>query len=146
MPLYSQSNNKKVRERMPEQEKNVNLQKSRRGLTRILYATRYSVAGLSSAWHETAFRQEAILAIVLTPSALFLGTTWLERSILIGSAIAVLVVELLNTAIESALDRVGLEWHPLSKRAKDMGSAAVLLTLIWTAATWGSAIYSRLSL
>ncbi len=121
-------------------------QKNRRGLPRIWHAARYSAAGLNSAWHETAFRQEALLAAVLAPSALLLGSNWLERSILIGSVIAVLVVELLNTAIESALDRVGLDWHPLTKRAKDMGSAAVLLTLLWTAATWGTAIYSRLPL
>ena len=105
---------------------------------------RYSMAGLKAAWHEAAFRQEAIAAVVLGPCAMYLGTNWLERSLLIGSVIGVLVVELLNTAVESALDRVGTEWHPLTKRAKDMGSAAVLLTLLWCGATWCGAIYARL--
>ena len=121
-----------------------NAQKNRKGLTRVWHATRYSLAGLKAAWYEAAFRQEAVLAIVLVPIACVLGTNWVERSLLIGSVIAVLVVELLNTAIESAMDRVGLEWHSLTKRAKDMGSAAVLLTLIWTATTWGAALYTRL--
>lgn len=121
-----------------------NVQKSRKGVSRIWHATRYSVDGLYAAWYETAFRQEAIIAMILIPAAIKLGTTWFERSLLIGSVVGVLIVELLNTAIESALDRVGLEWNPLTKRAKDMGSAAVLLALLWCAGTWGVAIYVRL--
>lgn len=116
--------------------------KNRKGLTRLWYATRYSFEGLKSGWHETAFRQEFICAIFLIPCAFVVGTTWLESSLLIGSVIAVMVVELLNTAVESTLDRIGLDWHPLTKRAKDMGSAAVLLTLAWSVATWASALYA----
>ena len=127
---------------MPNLE-TANAQKSRKGLSRLWHAMHYSIAGLKAAWHETAFRQEAIAALVLVPSAVYLGANWLERSLLIGSAIGVLVVELLNTAIESALDRIGTKWHPLTKRAKDMGSAAVLLTLLWCGATWCAAIYAN---
>lgn len=118
-------------------------QKHRKGFSRLWHAMHYSIAGLKAAWHETAFRQEAIAALVLVPSAVCLGANWLERSLLIGSVIGVLVVELLNTAIESALDRMGTEWHPLTKRAKDMSSAAVLLTLLWCGATWCAAIYAN---
>ena len=92
-------------------------------------------------WQEKAFRQEVILFLVLAPMAFVLGQSWLEVSLLIGSIIFVMVTELLNTGVESAIDRIGPEWHDLSKRAKDMGSAAVLLSLllcigIWTAAVW----------
>jgi diacylglycerol kinase (ATP) len=101
----------------------------------------YSLAGLKAGWGETAFRQEAILSIVLIPAAFWLGQTWVEVALLVGSVILVMVVELLNTGIETAIDRIGTEWHALSKRAKDMGSAAVLLSLllclgIWLAAIW----------
>ena len=92
-------------------------------------------------WQEKAFRQEVILFLVLAPVAFVLGQSWVEVSLLIGSIIFVMVTELLNTGVESAIDRIGPEWHDLSKRAKDMGSAAVLLSLllcigIWTAAVW----------
>jgi diacylglycerol kinase (ATP) len=121
--------------------KNANAQKYRKGLSRIWYATRYSLDGIAAGWHEAAFRQELICAIILIPCVFIFGNTWTERSILFGSVMAVLVVELLNTAVESTLDRIGNEWHPLTKRAKDMGSAAVLLTLLWCASTWLAAIY-----
>ena len=93
------------------------------------------------AWQEKAFRQEAILFFALAPLAFVLGQSWVEVSLLIGSIIFVMVTELLNTGVESAIDRIGPEWHDLSKRAKDMGSAAVLLSLllcigIWTTAIW----------
>lgn len=92
-------------------------------------------------WQEKAFRQEVILFLVLAPVAFVLGQSWVEVSLLIGSIIFVMVTELLNTGVESAIDRIGPEWHDLSKRAKDMGSAAVLLSLllcigIWTTAVW----------
>ena len=119
----------------------VNPQKTRKGLSRIFHAGGYSLAGLKAGWGETAFRQEAILSLFLVPAAFWLGQTWVEIALLVGSVILVMVVELLNTGIETAIDRIGTEWHALSKRAKDMGSAAVLLSLmlcvgIWLAALW----------
>ena len=121
----------------------VNPQKARKGLTRVWHATAYSLAGLRAGWSEPAFRQEAIAAIVLVPAAVWVGTGWLERSVLIGTVVLVLVVELLNTGVEAAIDRIGPEWHVLSKRAKDMGSAAVLLSLLLCAGTWGGAVWHR---
>lgn len=121
----------------------VNPQKQRRGLNRLIHASAYSLAGLRQAWDETAFRQEALLACVLLPLGWWLGTSWVERVLLIGSVLLVLIVELLNTAVESAIDRVSPEWHELSRRAKDLGSAAVLLALLLCALTWLSALWSR---
>ena len=121
----------------------VNPQKSRTGLNRILHAGGYSVQGLRAGWGETAFRQEAIMAIVLVPLAFWLGHNWVETALLAGSVMLVMIVELLNTCIESAIDRIGPEWHDLSKRAKDMGSAAVLLSLLFCFAVWLGAIWHR---
>ena len=121
----------------------VNPQKDRKGLKRIWYATAYSLAGLRAGWQEPAFRQEAIAAIVLVPAAFWVGGHWMERAILIGTVVLVLVVELLNTGVEAAIDRIGPEWHVLSKRAKDMGSAAVLLSLLLCAGTWAGAAWHR---
>ena len=123
----------------------VNPQKQRTGLNRVWHATGYSLAGLRAGWGETAFRQEALAALVLLPASIWLGQTWLETALLCGSVVALMVVELLNTAIETAIDRVGPEWHDLSKRAKDMGSAAVLLSLLFCAGVWLTAIYQRLA-
>ncbi len=117
--------------------------KSRSGLNRIWHACAYSVQGLRAAWHESAFRQEAIAAVVLVPAAAWLGRNWVEVALLAGSVLIVLIVELLNTGIESAIDRVGPEWHELSKRAKDMGSAAVLLSLLLCAGIWAAALFQR---
>ncbi|MDO9135304.1 diacylglycerol kinase [Hydrogenophaga sp.] len=119
----------------------VNAQKLRTGASRMWHAFGYSLAGLRSGWGETAFRQEALAAIVMVPAAFWLGQTWVETALLAGSVMLVMMVELLNTGIETAIDRIGPEWHDLSKRAKDMGSAAVLLSLllclgIWLAAAW----------
>ncbi len=119
----------------------VNAQKLRTGASRMWHAFGYSVAGLRSGWGETAFRQEALAALVMVPVAFWLGQTWVETALLAGSVMLVMMVELLNTGIETAIDRIGPEWHDLSKRAKDMGSAAVLLSLllcvgIWLAAAW----------
>ncbi|WP_302172245.1 diacylglycerol kinase [uncultured Hydrogenophaga sp.] len=119
----------------------VNAQKLRTGASRMWHAFGYSWAGLRSGWGETAFRQETLAAIVLVPAAFWLGQTWVETALLAGSVMLVMMVELLNTGIETAIDRIGPEWHDLSKRAKDMGSAAVLLSLllclgIWIAAAW----------
>jgi len=113
----------------------------RQGLTRVLHAFTYSTAGLRAGWQEPAFRQEALLALVLVPSAFWIGPDWVTRVLLVGSVVAVLVVELLNTSIESVVDRVGPEWHDLSKRAKDMGSAAVLLALLLCGGVWISALW-----
>lgn len=120
-----------------------NPQKLRKGVSRLWHATGYSLAGLRAGWDETAFRQEAMAAVILLPAAFWLGRTWVETALLAASVIALLVVELLNTAIESTVDRIGPEWHALSKRAKDMGSAAVILTLLLAAGVWGAAIYTR---
>jgi diacylglycerol kinase (ATP) len=119
----------------------VNAQKLRTGASRMWHAFGYSLAGLRSGWGETAFRQEALAAIVMIPAAFWLGQSWVETALLAGAVMLVMVVELLNTGIETAIDRIGPEWHDLSKRAKDMGSAAVLLSLllcvgIWLAAAW----------
>jgi len=104
------------------------------GLTRIIKAGGYSWQGLKSAVrHEAAFRQEVVLALVFIPLAVFVAQTAVERVVLIALTVLVLIVELLNSAIEALVDRVGLEHHELSGRAKDMGSAAVLVTLaLWT--------------
>ncbi len=120
---------------------NPQAQKQRHGLSRLRHALRYSVAGLRAGWHEAAFRQEALAAIVMLPAALWLGRNWVETAMLIGTVLFVLVVELLNTGIESAIDRIGPEWHDLSKRAKDMGSAAVLLSLLLCGGTWFAALW-----
>ena len=127
--------------RLDQDREPVNAQKLRTGTSRMWHALGYSVAGLRSGWGETAFRQEALAAIVMIPLAFWLGQTWVETALLAGSVMLVMMVELLNTGIETAIDRIGPEWHDLSKRAKDMGSAAVLLSLvlclgIWLAAAW----------
>ncbi len=107
------------------------------------HATLYSFEGLRAGWGETAFRQEALAALLLLPLALWLGQSWVESALLAGSVVIVLIVELLNTGIETAIDRVGPEWHDLSKRAKDMGSAAVLLSLLLCCGIWGTALWQR---
>jgi diacylglycerol kinase (ATP) len=117
-----------------------------KGLRRLLLAAGYSIKGLRSAWcQEAAFRQELILTLVLLPIALWLDFSIMERLLLIAVLILVLVVELLNSAIEAAIDRVGPEFHELSGRAKDLGSAAVLLSLLLTAGVWGSLLWSHLA-
>lgn len=119
----------------------VTAQKRRTGLGRMWHATRYSLAGLRAAWDEAAFRLEACLAVLMLPLAFFLGRTWVEVVLLAGSVLLVLIVELLNTAVEAAVDRIGPEWHALSKRAKDMGSAAVFLSLLIAGASWLAALH-----
>jgi diacylglycerol kinase (ATP) len=111
--------------------------KGKTGLRRVLNATQYSLAGLAAAAkHEDAFRQELILVVLLTPLALWLGNTGVERALMIGSLIVVLIVELLNSAIEATVDRISFENHRLAKRAKDIGSAAVMLSLANAALVW----------
>ena len=121
----------------------VNPQKARTGLSRVWHAGLYSLAGLRAGWREPAFRQEAILAIVLIPLSFWLGRSWVEVALLSGSLLLVMIVELLNTGIETVVDRIGPEWHALSKRAKDMGSAAVLLSLLLAGGVWLAAIYTH---
>jgi diacylglycerol kinase (ATP) len=120
-----------------------NAQKSRTGFNRILHATGYSLQGLRAGWGETAFRQEAIASLVLLPAAFFVGRTWLEVAMLVAVVLIVMITELLNTSIETAIDRIGPEWHDLSKRAKDMGSAAVLLSVLLCAGVWAAALWTR---
>ena len=116
----------------------------RTGLSRIIHAFGYSLAGLASALRsESAFRQETALAVVLLPAAFWLGRGWVEIGLLAGSVMLVLVVELLNTAVESAIDRIGPERHELSARAKDLGSAAVLLSLLLAGGLWMGALWQR---
>ncbi len=121
----------------------VNPQKHRVGLSHAWHATGYSMAGLRAGWGETAFRQEAIASAVLVPAAFWLGHSWVEIVLLAGTAVLVMIVELLNTGLETAIDRISPEWHDLSKRAKDMGSAAVLLSLVLCAGTWAMALFQR---
>lgn len=109
------------------------------GLGRIFAAVGYSLAGLRhAARHEAAFRQEAVAAIVLTPLALLLPVSGLERLLLVVSMLLVIVVELLNSAIEATVDRISSERHPLAGRAKDMGSAAVAVSLLMSFACWAT--------
>ncbi|MDO8843162.1 MAG: diacylglycerol kinase [Methylicorpusculum sp.] len=109
-----------------------------KGIKRIFNAVFFSIAGFKATWsHEEAFRQEVLLFVVTTPVALWLGETATDKLLLIGSMVLVLVVELLNSAVEAVVDRVGLDHHELSGRAKDIGSAAVMLSLLWAAVTWG---------
>jgi diacylglycerol kinase (ATP) len=111
--------------------------KGKTGLRRIWNAMFYSLAGLKAAYrHENAFRQEALLAAVLIPLALFLPVSAVGKALMVGSVLLVLIVELLNSAVEAVVDRVSLERHHLAKRAKDIGSAAVMVALANVAAVW----------
>jgi diacylglycerol kinase (ATP) len=113
------------------------MQEKAAGLVRLLRATRCSLAGLRACWrHEAAFRQEVALLVPAAPLALWLGANGVERALLLASLLLVLVVELLNTAVEATVDRVGGEAHVLSGRAKDLGSAAVMLALVNALAVW----------
>lgn len=114
------------------------------GLGRLIRATGHSIEGLKAAWrNEAAFRQELCMALVLVPAAFWMGVTAVQRALLIFSVLAVLIVELLNSAIESAIDRIGPERHDLSGRAKNLGSAAVMVSLIAAAAVWALVAWER---
>ena len=111
--------------------------KGRTGLTRIWNATAYSIAGLKAAFrHEDAFRQEVLLAAILIPVALLLPASGAGKALMLGSVVLVLVVELLNSALEAAVDRISLDEHALARRAKDIGSAAVMLALLNVPLVW----------
>jgi diacylglycerol kinase (ATP) len=114
------------------------------GIKRLVNATLFSLAGLRAAWrNEAAFRQECALVAVLTPTAFWVGESAVERSLLIGSCWLVLIVELLNSAIEAVVDRVGMDHHKLSGRAKDLGSAGVFVSLALVALVWGLMLSER---
>ena len=118
--------------------------KGETGLRRVLSATKNSIAGLREALrHEDAFRQELILAAILIPAALWVGNGGMQKALLIGAVLLVLIVELLNSAIEATVDRISFENHRLAKRAKDIGSAAVMLALANAALVWGLIVIER---
>jgi len=118
--------------------------KSKSGMRRIFSAFAYSLDGFRSAWkHEHAFRQELILFVVGTVVALLLHISAFEKLMLIGVLVLVLIVELINSAIEAVVDRISLERHPLSKNAKDFGSAAVLLAFLLAIAAWAVVLFNR---
>lgn len=114
------------------------------GLRRVWNAGLYSLAGIRASWkNEAAFRQELLLCLIMVPAAFWLGSSAVERFLLAGSCLLVLVVELLNSAIEAAIDRIGYDKHQLSGRAKDMGSAAVFISLWMVVLCWGLVIHER---
>ncbi|MCK5718002.1 MAG: diacylglycerol kinase [Thiomargarita sp.] len=107
------------------------------GITRIIKATGYSIAGLKAAWiHEAAFRQEVLLCIILIPLGFWLGDTGVERALLMSSLLLIVLMELLNSAIEALSDRLTQEQDPLIKRAKDIGSAAVFVAICYAGIVW----------
>ena len=111
--------------------------KGKQGIARLINAMGYSRDGLSAAWrHEAAFREEVLLAIVAIPLALFFGNSGVDRALLIGSILLILIVEILNSGLEAIVDKASPEKHDLAKRAKDMGSAAVLLSLVNAVVVW----------
>ena len=117
-----------------------------RGIRRWPRAFRYSVAGIRACWRkEAAFRQEAVFAVFMIPGSFWLGTDAVERALLAGSVLLVLIVELVNSAIEAVVDRVSTDPHSLSGFAKDVGSAAVLLSLVIVWLTWGMIAWERFS-
>ena len=121
--------------------------KGKTGLTRLWNAFGYSLAGFRAAYkHEDAFRQEIHLAVVLIPLALWLPASHIGKALMIASVLLVIMIELLNSAIEAAVDRISLDKHDLAKRAKDIGSAAVLVSLINVAITWGLVLTASFSL
>ncbi len=118
--------------------------KSTGGLLRIARAFVYSLQGLGAAWrHEAAFRQETALAVILIPLGLWLGNDALERLLLAGALVLVLVMKLINSAIEALADAISTDHHPLLGRAKDIGSAAVLLMMLLTGTTWIAVLAPR---
>jgi diacylglycerol kinase (ATP) len=123
-------------------ELKVSPHKSKSGLLRIWNALFYSLAGFKAAYlHEHAFRQECLLALILLPAALLMPTGGLGKALMVASVLLVLIVELLNSALEAAVDRVSLEQHQLAKRAKDIGSAAVFMSLVNVAVVWALVLF-----
>ncbi len=119
----------------------------KKGIPRLINAARCSAAGLKAAWNgEEAFRIEVILAVLMVPAGLWLGETAAQKGLLAGSCLLVLITELLNSAVETAVDRIGTEHHDLSGKAKDMGSAAVMISLAAVIIIWGLILYENLLL
>ncbi len=117
--------------------------KGKTGLRRLINALGYTIEGLKTAYkNEDAFRQEVLLAAILIPLALFLESAAIPRALMIGSVMLVLIVELLNSAVEATVDRISLDHHRLAKRAKDIGSAAVFISLVNLAIVWGLILFS----
>jgi len=113
-------------------------------LAHIIKALIWSMAGIKAAWkNEQAFRWEAIIVLLMMPVGLWLGRTAVERALLIASSMSILIIELLNSAVEAVVDRIGPERHELSKRAKDLGSAAAFISMITAAVVWGLIAYER---
>ncbi len=120
-----------------------NPHKGKTGLTRVRNAFFYSCDGLRAAFrHEDAFRQEVLLAALLIPAALFMPVAGTGKALMIASVLLVLIVELLNSAVEATVDRISLENHNLAKRAKDIGSAAVMLALVNVPVVWGLILFA----
>jgi diacylglycerol kinase (ATP) len=116
--------------------------KGKKGLNRIWNALGYSRDGIAAAWkNEAAFREEALLAVIAIPLAIYLGNTGVDRALMVGSIILILIVEILNSALEAVVDKASPEKHELAKRAKDMGSAAVLFSMINAAAVWACVLW-----
>ena len=117
--------------------------KGKQGLTRLINALGYSRDGLTAAWkNEAAFREEVLLAAIAIPLAIVLGKTGIERALLIGAILLILIVEILNSGLEAVVDKASPEKHELAKRAKDMGSAAVLLSLVNAAVIWACVLWA----
>lgn len=118
--------------------------KGKTGITRLWNALHYSMDGFKAAYeHEDAFRQEVRMALIMVPLGFYLGKTGIERALLVASVLLVIVIELLNSAVEATVDRISLENHLLAKRAKDIGSAAVLTSLIMLTVVWGFVLIGR---
>jgi diacylglycerol kinase (ATP) len=118
--------------------------KGKRGIKRLWNATRYTMRGLAAAWrYEDAFRQEVCLAVIALPLGVWLGQNGIERALLLGSILLILIVELLNSALESIVDKASPEIHELAGRAKDMGSAAVFISLVLAALVWGLTLWEH---
>lgn len=130
---------------MPRDAPATNPYKGQTGIARVVKAFFHSLDGFADAWHhESAFRQEIVLAAVMIPVACWVPATAVERALLIGSVLLVLIVELLNSSLETAIDRISYDDHDLSRRAKDFGSAAVLVTLVLAAVVWALVLGHRL--
>lgn len=129
---------------MRQNSRMTNPYKGRTGISRVLHATGHSIDGLRAAYrNESAFRQEFWLAILMIPASFWLGRNWIEVVLLAGTVLIVLIVELLNSGIEAAIDRISFELHELSGRAKDYASAAVFLSLVLCGAVWLTALWQR---
>jgi len=129
---------------MDNPHKNASELKGKSGIRRLINATRYSWQGYKAAWKtEEAFRQEAILAMIMIPVAVFLPVELVEKLLMISTVVLVVIVEIINSAIEAAIDRFGNEIHPLSGKAKDLGSGAVLLALFLCGGVWLSILIHR---